>query len=72
MGGNIAVIEVSKDIKLRHFEDGSIDPHYWLSLANGRIIAKNIAETLAGLDPANKDYYLDNLAAYQLRLANRR
>lgn len=68
LGRQIAVIEVSKNIKLRRFEDGSIDPHYWLSLSNGRIIAQNITETLARLDPANKDYYLDNAAAYQLRL----
>ncbi|MDO8303223.1 MAG: metal ABC transporter substrate-binding protein, partial [Sedimentisphaerales bacterium] len=69
LGGTIAVIEVSKGISLRHFEDGSADPHYWLSLANGGIIAKNIADSLIGLDPANKEYYLKNLAAYQQVLA---
>jgi zinc transport system substrate-binding protein len=65
LGGNVAVIEVSNDIKLRHFEDGSADPHYWLSLTNGEIIARNIAENIIGLDPENKDYYLKNLADYQ-------
>jgi zinc transport system substrate-binding protein len=68
LSGNIAIIEVSKGIELRHFEDGSIDPHYWLSLTNGSIIAKNIADSLGGIDPANKDYYFRNLAAYQLQL----
>jgi zinc transport system substrate-binding protein len=68
-GGAINVIEVSKDIPLRHFEDGSADPHYWLSLANGAVIAKNIADGLIGLDPVNKEYYLKNLAAYQQILA---
>jgi zinc transport system substrate-binding protein len=65
LGGDIAVIEVFKNIRLRHFEDGSADPHYWLSLANGSIIAENIADSLTRLDPANKEYYLKNLAAYQ-------
>lgn len=65
LGGDITVIEVAKDVPLRHFEDGSADPHYWLSLANGGIIAKNIADGLIGLDPVHKDYYLQNLAAYQ-------
>jgi ABC-type Zn uptake system ZnuABC Zn-binding protein ZnuA len=69
LGGAIAVIEVSKDIDLRHFEDGSADPHYWLSLTNGGIIAKNITDSLIGLDPANKEYYLKNCAAYQQVLA---
>jgi zinc transport system substrate-binding protein len=69
LGGTIAVMEVSKDIELRHFEDGSADPHYWLSLANGGIIAKNITDGLIGLDPANEEYYLKNLAAYQAVLA---
>jgi ABC-type Zn uptake system ZnuABC Zn-binding protein ZnuA len=69
LGGDIAVLEVSKGIALRQFEDGSIDPHYWLSLTNGSIIAKNIADGLVGLDPANKDYYLKNLAEYQQELA---
>jgi len=69
LGGDIAVVEVSKDIELRHFEDGSADPHYWLSLANGGVIAKNVTDSLIGLDPANKEYYLQNLAAYQQVLA---
>jgi ABC-type Zn uptake system ZnuABC Zn-binding protein ZnuA len=65
LGSNIAVVEVSKGIQLRHLDDGSVDPHYWLSLANGSIIAENIADSLAGLDPTNKDYYVKNLVAYQ-------
>jgi zinc transport system substrate-binding protein len=69
LGGDIAVLEVFKGIALRQFEDGSVDPHYWLSLGNGSIIAKNIADGLIGLDPANKDYYLKNLEEYQQKLA---
>jgi len=69
LGGHTTIIEVSKDIQLRHLDDGSVDPHYWLSLANGSIIAKNVAESLAGLDPANKDYYFKNLTTYQQLLA---
>jgi zinc transport system substrate-binding protein len=69
ISGKVSIIEVSKGIELRHLEDGSVDPHYWLSLTNGGIIAKNIADSLTELDPANKDYYLKNLADYQKSLA---
>jgi zinc transport system substrate-binding protein len=68
LGGKIEIIELSKNIELRHLPDSSVDPHYWLSLANGRIIARNIAGALAELDPANKDYYFNNLSAYQQQL----
>lgn len=64
----IPAIEVSKGIQLRKFPDGSTDPHYWLSLANGATIAQNITESLEKLDPSNKDYYLKNLSAYLMQL----
>lgn len=69
LGNDISVIEVSKGIALRKFPDGSVDPHYWLSMANASVIAQNIAEALIKFDPANKDYYLKNLVAYQQQLS---
>jgi len=63
------VITVDSDIQIRHMEahDGEPagdDPHYWLSAANAKIIAKTIANELSAKDPAHKDAYSANLEAY--------
>ncbi len=63
------IVDVSQGVVLRKLPDGSIDPHYWLSLGNGKLIARNVAETLSELDPANTEYYSANLAAYQRQLS---
>ena len=43
-----------------HHQHGEFDPHTWLSPKNGIAQAKVIAEKLSEIDPANKDYYMDN------------
>ncbi len=53
-------------------EDEAIDghdPHYWLSAANGTIMAQNIFDEVVKLDPANKDLYQENLTAYVAELS---
>jgi zinc transport system substrate-binding protein len=40
------------------------DPHYWLSVANGKIVAKNIAGELSRIDGASADYYAENLRSF--------
>lgn len=40
------------------------NPHYWLDPLNGKIIARNIADGLERIDPANKAYYEANLKAF--------
>lgn len=40
------------------------DPHIWLSPVNAKIMAKNICNGLISVDPAGKDTYEANLAAY--------
>lgn len=40
------------------------DPHYWLSVANGKIIARNIAGELSKLDGKNAGYYAENLELF--------
>lgn len=40
------------------------DPHTWLSAANARIYAQNIAQALSELDPAGKEYYEQNMNDY--------
>jgi zinc transport system substrate-binding protein len=64
----IELAPVAKDIPLRKFDDGSTDPHYWLAASNAKIIAKNVAEKLARLDPNSDDFYNQNLSAYLQKL----
>ncbi len=45
------------------------NPHYWLSPANGRRIAKAVQEKLAALDRANAEYFAGRYADFDRRLA---
>lgn len=45
-------------------EAGSVDPHYWLTVPNAKIIAANIARTMAQYDPDRAEVYQNNLATY--------
>ncbi|MCB0358003.1 MAG: zinc ABC transporter substrate-binding protein [Bdellovibrionales bacterium] len=47
------------------------NPHYWLSPENGLIIADEIAEKLAELDPEHAALYLGNRDRFRARLAGR-
>lgn len=38
-------------------EHGSLDPHYWLSPNNAKIMAEQIAQQLSLSDSSNKEYY---------------
>ena len=43
-----------------HHHHGAFDPHVWLSPVNAKAQAKVIADKLAEVDPANKDYFMAN------------
>jgi ABC-type Zn uptake system ZnuABC Zn-binding protein ZnuA len=45
------------------------NPHYWTDPANGHVIARAIAARLSQLDPAGRDAYAKNLAAFEQKLA---
>ena len=45
-----------------HDGEQGLDPHVWLSPANGKIIAANILAALTDLDPAHADTYQTNAA----------
>lgn len=47
---------------------GAIDPHLWLDFANAQVMVRNIAEAMASKDPAHRELYLRNAAAYVTRL----
>src|ERR1700710_1052927 len=44
------------------------NPHYWLDPLNGKVIARNIANGLERIDPANKAYYEANLVAFNTKI----
>lgn len=47
---------------------GALDPHWWHGIENMRRAARIVAQALAERDPAGKDFYLANAAAYGQRL----
>ena len=47
---------------------GAIDPHLWLDFANAQVMVDNIAQAMVSKDPAHRDLYLANAAAYRARL----
>ena len=47
---------------------GGPDPHYWMSPAAARIMARDIRDFLAGLNPASAEKYDANLAAVNGRI----
>jgi ABC-type Zn uptake system ZnuABC Zn-binding protein ZnuA len=63
------VIMVDRGITLRTFEDGSIDPHYWLQLGNARRITDSLAAALSEIDPAHAADYRTAAGVYQQKLS---
>jgi zinc transport system substrate-binding protein len=51
-------------------EDGSYDPHTWLSLKMAKIEVKNIEEALIKVDGKNKSYYENNYNEFTAKLDN--
>ncbi|MFT4671021.1 MAG: zinc transport system substrate-binding protein [Pseudohongiellaceae bacterium] len=47
-----------------------IDAHIWLDTRNASLIAAEIAQIAKRLDPANSDYYQNNLAKFQMDLGH--
>jgi zinc/manganese transport system substrate-binding protein len=76
---NLIKAETSPGIPLLDVPQGHVDysfgdihpygnPHYQLDPEDGRVMARNISNALAYADPANKEYYASNLAAFDQRL----
>ena len=49
-------------------DHGRADPHAWQSVANAKIYVANIRDALIAADPAGKDAYFANAAAYLAKL----
>ncbi len=52
-----------------HHHEGGTDPHIWLDFRNAQIMVDNILAGLIARDPANREYYSSNAAAYKAKLA---
>ncbi|MDO5062786.1 MAG: metal ABC transporter substrate-binding protein [Peptostreptococcaceae bacterium] len=51
-----------------HTHEGVMDEHVWTSPKNAIKISQAIAEKLAGTDPENATFYMDNFKAYKEKL----
>ena len=71
-GTKAPMIVATKGIKPRKAEDdhghGDADPHAWQSVANAKRYVENIRDALIAADPAAKDVYEANAAAYAAKL----
>ena len=71
-GTKAPMIVATKGIKPRRAEDdhghGDADPHAWQSVANAKRYVENIRDALVAADPAAKDVYEANAAAYAAKL----
>jgi len=75
-GTKAPIIVATKGIKPReragdrgHDHDhGPADPHAWQSVANAKVYVANIRDALIAADPAGKDAYAANAAAYLAKL----
>src|ERR1043165_6301180 len=67
-GTKAPMIVATKGIKPRKAADdhghGDADPHAWQSVANAKRYVENIRDALIAADPAAKDVYEANAAAY--------
>ena len=52
-----------------HKEEAEYDEHIWLSLKNAQVLVTAISEALQETDPARKDAYAANAAAYAEKLS---
>jgi zinc transport system substrate-binding protein len=63
-----AALDRNRKLAIADMSDGvsllKEDPHVWTSPAAVRIGARNIAQTLEGLDPAHREVYRRNLGAF--------
>jgi zinc/manganese transport system substrate-binding protein len=62
------VVVASHGVKALTTSTGSIDPHAWQSISNGKIYVNNIRDALVDADPENAASYRANAIQYQKEL----
>lgn len=68
-GSNTKLVDTSKNANVIK-ENGTDDPHIWLSLKEATNQCNNIKDALVEADPDNKDYYEENYNNYKNELNN--
>jgi zinc/manganese transport system substrate-binding protein len=72
---HLVIVDCSKGVRVLEKPTGKVDasmgdvhpegnPHYWLDPRNGGAAARNIADGLAGVDPAHADAYRQRAEAF--------
>jgi len=77
-GAKAPVVEASKGVRTLKADGGhdhghghshgAVDPHAWQNVANVKLYADNVRDALIKADPAGKEVYEANAAAYGTRL----
>ncbi len=79
-GTKATIVEATKGVTPREMKEGddhdhdhdhdhgAFDPHAWQSVPNARLYASNIRDALITADPAGKEVYTANAAAYLAEL----
>jgi len=49
-------------------QNGMLDAHLWLSIANAKVIARQMTQDLSKIDPLNNDIYQANLAKFTAQM----
>ena len=62
-------VEGMQEEEHNHEEEAEYDEHIWLSLKNAQVLVAAISEALQETDPARKDTYAANAAAYAEKLS---
>jgi ABC-type Zn uptake system ZnuABC Zn-binding protein ZnuA len=71
----LVIVDCSRGVRLLEVPTGRVDasmgdvhpngnPHYWLDPRNGAVVARTIAEALAGVDPAHAEDYRTRAEAF--------
>jgi len=69
ISGERTIVTVDRNVKFLEVAPGVKNFHYWLDPTNGKIIAENIFEELAGISPENRDYFSDNLGRLEEKIS---
>jgi len=64
-GSGAPVVELIESVRTIPGAEGeAVDPHWWQDPANAILAVQAIRDELTGIDPAGRDAYADNAAAY--------
>ncbi len=66
------LVNLSENVETRNFEEGhGLDPHYWLSPSNAKLMIEAITNYLAKEDSDNVNYYQARAQSYIFKLDQR-